>query len=213
MSAPFEKAGKKRATGSTACGKVQTGAAAFAGNLQEHIAMKRRGVVYYRQKMTHIKLDCTGQFGRDRRLKILVVDGQGGKMGGALIEQIKKSLPGHQVVAVGTNSIATSTMLKAGADAGATGENPVVVNAADADVIVGPLGIVIANSLLGEITPAMAAAIGSSPAHRVLLPVDKCSHTVVGVVSRPLSDYVRLAADEICRLTHSETAAENGGEV
>ncbi len=146
-------------------------------------------------------------------MKILVVDGQGGKMGGALVEQIKKSLPGHRVVAVGTNSIATSTMLKAGADAGATGENPVVVNAADADVIVGPLGIVIANSLLGEITPAMAAAIGSSPAHRVLLPVDKCSHTVVGVVSRPLSDYVRLAADEIRRLTYSETAAENGGEV
>lgn len=134
-------------------------------------------------------------------LKIVVIDGQGGKMGGALIEQIKRNLPQHQVVAVGTNSLATASMLKAGADAGATGENPVLVNARDADVIVGPIGIVIANSLLGEITPAMAVAIGDSPAHRILLPVDKCSHTVVGVANRSLGEYVQLAIDAISRLT------------
>lgn len=135
-------------------------------------------------------------------LKIVVIDGQGGKMGGALIEQIKRHLSQHRIVAVGTNSLATAAMLKAGADAGATGENPVLVNARDADVIVGPIGIVIANSLLGEITPAMAAAIGDSPAHRILLPVDKCSHTVVGVVDRSLGEYVQLAIDAISRLTN-----------
>lgn len=134
-------------------------------------------------------------------LKIVVIDGQGGKMGGALIEQIKRNLPQHRIVAVGTNSLATAAMLKAGADAGATGENPVLVNARDADVIVGPIGIVIPNSLLGEITPAMAAAIGDSPAHRILLPVDKCSHTVVGVANRSLGEYVQLAIDAISRLT------------
>ena len=86
-------------------------------------------------------------------MKILVIDGQGGKMGAALTDQIKKNMPDAEVVAVGTNSLATSAMLRAGADAAATGENPAVVNCTWADVIVGPIGIILANALWGEITP------------------------------------------------------------
>ena len=86
-------------------------------------------------------------------------------------------------------------MLKAGADAAATGENPVVVNARDADVICGPMGILTANALWGEITPAMAAAVSESPAQKILIPVNRCSVTVVGVLEQSLGDYVRLAVE------------------
>ena len=99
-------------------------------------------------------------------MKILVIDGQGGKMGAALTEQILKSVPQAELVAVGTNSMATAAMLRAGATAAATGENPVVVNSAWADVIVGPIGIIAANALLGEITPKMAAAVSESSAKK-----------------------------------------------
>ena len=92
-----------------------------------------------------------------------------------------------------TPSAATAAMLKAGADAAATGENPVVVNARDADVILGPMGILTANALWGEITPAMAAAVSESRAQKVLIPVNRCSVTVVGVAELPLGEYVRLA--------------------
>lgn len=94
--------------------------------------------------------------------KIVVIDGQGGRMGKTVVEQLKNTYPDLPLTAIGTNSIATSAMLKAGADLGATGENPVITACRDADLIIGPLGIVIADSLLGEITPAMSSAIGSS---------------------------------------------------
>ena len=96
-------------------------------------------------------------------MKIVVIDGQGGSLGKAITEKIK-SRYNCEIYAIGTNSIATSAMLKAGADCGATGENPVIVNSRDADVIIGPIGIIAANSLLGEITPKMAAAIAFSEA-------------------------------------------------
>ena len=92
--------------------------------------------------------------------KILIIDGQGGMLGKQLVEDVKKILPESEVIAVGTNIMATNSMLKAGADNGATGENAVVVCARTADIIVGPVGIAIADSLLGEITPQMAAAVG-----------------------------------------------------
>ena len=82
-------------------------------------------------------------------MKILVIDGQGGKIGKMLVENLKKNLPEYEIIAFGTNSIATATMLKAGADFGATGENPVIVNCIDADIIIGPLRIIISNALLG----------------------------------------------------------------
>lgn len=124
-------------------------------------------------------------------MKIIVIDGQGGKMGKSIIEQLKKSHPALELIAIGTNSIATAAMLKAGADYGATGENPAIVNSQDADVIIGPIGIVIANSLLGEITPAMAVSIGSSHAHKILIPVNRCNHHVVGCKQLSSGDYIR----------------------
>ena len=126
-------------------------------------------------------------------MTIMVMDGQGGRMGKSVVEQIRKRFPEDEILAIGTNSIATAAMLKAGADAAATGENPVVVNARDADVICGPMGILTANALWGEITPAMAAAVSESRAQKVLIPVNRCSVTVVGVAELPLGEYVRLA--------------------
>ena len=129
-------------------------------------------------------------------MKIVVIDGQGGKMGAALVERLKAEVAG-EIVAVGTNSIATAAMLRAGADAGATGENPVAVNCRDADFIVGPMGILVADALHGEITPRMARAVGASAARRVLLPVSRCNTVVAGVRELPLGEYVRLAVEEV----------------
>lgn len=126
-------------------------------------------------------------------MKILVIDGQGGRMGAALTEQIKKVLPEAELIAIGTNSTATAAMLRAGAEAAATGENPVVVNSLWADVIVGPIGIISANSLLGEITPKIAAAVSESHAKKILIPISRCSVSIVGVQDRTLTEYVREA--------------------
>jgi hypothetical protein len=130
-------------------------------------------------------------------LKIVIIDGQGGKMGKMLAEQLKLSLPEYKLYAIGTNGIATAAMLKAGADFGATGENPVVYNSADADIITGPMGIVVANSFHGELTPAMALAVSQSRAHKVLIPIDKCNISVVGTQDLPFSEYVRLAVQQV----------------
>lgn len=130
-------------------------------------------------------------------MKIVVIDGQGGRMGKTLIEQLKKQLPQAEIWAVGTNSIATAMMLKAGAQVGATGENPVLVAARDADIITGPVGIVIADALFGEVTPAMAAAVGQSRAQKVLLPVNRCANFVVGVADLTVSALVEEAVKTI----------------
>ena len=135
---------------------------------------------------------------------IVVIDGQGGKIGRMLVEQLKARLPQVPLIAIGTNSIATSTMLKAGADAGATGENPVIVNAKQADIIIGPLGIIIAYALLGEITPAMAQAVCQSKAQKVLLPVNKCHTTIVGLQDISLSEAVALAVAQVEQLIGRE---------
>lgn len=120
-------------------------------------------------------------------MKVVVIDGQSGRMGQVLIERIRAAGLPCRIIAVGTNAIATSAMLKAGADAGATGENPVLVNCRDADVIAGPIGILAADSLLGEITPAMAVAVGRSSAKKLLLPVNHCNNVVAGTQSMTLS--------------------------
>lgn len=130
-------------------------------------------------------------------MKIVIIDGQGGKMGRSVIEQLYTLYPDLELYAIGTNSIATSAMLKAGADYGATGENPAIVNSQDADIIIGPIGIVMANALLGEITPAMAAAIGSSPAYKILIPVNRCNHFIVGCQNNSLSDYISMVCQEV----------------
>lgn len=129
--------------------------------------------------------------------KIVIIDGQGGKIGSLLTGRLKKESGRYELYALGTNSIATAAMLKAGADFGATGENPVIVNCRDADMIVGPIGIVAADSLFGEITPAMAVAVGQSRAQKVLLPIDRCNHYVVGVQDLPIPELVEAAARHI----------------
>ncbi|WP_343210332.1 DUF3842 family protein [Anaerolentibacter hominis] len=131
--------------------------------------------------------------------KVIVIDGQGGKMGKAIVEELKKNVTGIEIYGIGTNSLATSAMLKAGAHYGATGENPIIVNSKDADIIVGPLGMVIANSLLGEITPAMAQAVGFCRAVKVLIPVNHChcNNVVAGVQDVPLGELIRLAVKQV----------------
>jgi hypothetical protein len=128
-------------------------------------------------------------------MNILVIDAQGGGIGKQLVSTIKKNMPKVSVTAVGTNAAATSAMIKAGAENAATGENAVVVNSKKADVIVGPIGIVIADALLGEITPLMAKAVAQSPAKRILIPINHCDNIVVGVddlsVGKLLQDVIK----------------------
>lgn len=131
-------------------------------------------------------------------MKIVVIDGQGGRMGSVFIEKWKqKNSQAAEVIAVGTNSTATSAMLKAGADGAATGENPVVVNAKDADYIVGPIGIIAADALLGEVTPVMAAAVARSRAKKVLIPVNACNYQVAGVKNCTMNELIEDAVRQI----------------
>lgn len=133
-------------------------------------------------------------------MKAVVIDGQGGRLGQMIVEAIcKEELP-LDLYAVGTNSIATSAMLKAGASQGATGENPVIVACRDADVIIGPIAIVSADSLLGEITPAMAVAIGQSRALKLLLPVSHCDNQVVGVKNLSMGEMVKETVSKLKEL-------------
>ena len=126
-------------------------------------------------------------------MKVLVIDGQGGGIGRQLVAAIRETCPGAEITAVGTNSLATSAMMKAGAPLAATGENAVLVGCRRADAIIGPLGIVIADALLGEITPAMAAAVGQSRAKRILIPVNHCDNLVAGVGAKPMGRLVQEA--------------------
>ena len=133
-------------------------------------------------------------------MKILVVDGQGGGVGRQLAVQIKQAFPDVQLMAVGTNTIATSAMMKGGADTAATGENAVLVAARKADVILGPLGIVVADSLGGEITPAMANAVAQSGAKRILLPFKHCDNVIVGVSDYALTGLIQQAIEELRKI-------------
>lgn len=130
-------------------------------------------------------------------MNILIIDGQGGMLGSQLVKEISSNFPSVKITAIGTNAVATASMLKAGATNGATGENPVVVGARKADVIIGPVGIVIADSLTGEITPKMAKAIGQADATRILIPMNKCENMVAGISNISTSD---LIADVILKL-------------
>lgn len=130
-------------------------------------------------------------------MKIVVVDGQGGRLGRLLVEGVKARLPQAQIYALGTNSLATAAMLKAGADLGATGENPVVRNVADADGVLGPVGVVVANAILGEVTPAMAEAVGSCRAKKFLIPMNSCGVVIAGAQELPLPAYVSQAVEAL----------------
>lgn len=114
-------------------------------------------------------------------MNVVIIDGQGGQLGAQLIKEIEKESFGVEITAIGTNTVATATMLKAGAKNAATGENPTVVACRNADVIIGPVGIVIADSLLGEVTPKMAVAVGQANADRILIPMNRCRNLIAGV--------------------------------
>ena len=137
-------------------------------------------------------------------MNVLVIDGQGGGLGRQLVAAISAACPEARLTAVGTNSLATSAMLKAGTARAATGENAVVVNCRTADIIVGPIGIVIADALLGEITPAMATAVCQSSATRVLIPVNHCENYIVGVPDQPIGSLVAAAVQKVKALCAGE---------
>ena len=140
--------------------------------------------------------------------RILVIDGQGGQMGSQIIKEIAGQLKNVQITAVGTNATAAANMLKAGAHQAATGENPVVVACRKADVIIGPIGIVIADSLLGEVTPKMAAAVGQADAVRILIPVNRCDNLVAGISGQSLSVLLQDAIGKLCRVLEEECLAK-----
>jgi hypothetical protein len=123
-------------------------------------------------------------------MNILIIDGQGGQMGAQLIKAIVSLSMDISITAVGTNATATAAMIKAGAKKAATGENPVIVACRKADVIIGPIGIVIADSMYGEITPAMALAVGQADAMRILIPVNKCDNMIAGFNNSTMSEMI-----------------------
>ena len=130
-------------------------------------------------------------------MNIVVIDSQGGGIGRQVVASLKSAFPDIRITAIGTNVQATSAMLKAGADQCATGENPVIVACRSADVIIGPIGIVIADSMVGEISPAMAKAIGQSRAKRILIPINHCDNIVVGVNDLSLSRLIHEVIERI----------------
>lgn len=130
-------------------------------------------------------------------MTILVIDAQGGGIGKQLVTSIKQNIQEAYVIAVGTNSAATTAMIKAGADEAATGENPVIVGCRKADIIVGPIGIVIADSLSGEITPKMAVAVAQSNAKRILIPFNHCDNIIAGISDCSTGTLVQKAIEEI----------------
>lgn len=139
-------------------------------------------------------------------MNILIIDGQSGRMGSQLIEGLRKAGlgPEHGITAIGTNALATGAMLKAGADLAATGENPVMVQCRKADIIAGPIGIVLADAMLGEITPGMAAAVGRSDAHRVLLPVNRCGTSIPGTANKTRAQLTEEAVRMILQLCENQ---------
>ncbi|MDL2234301.1 DUF3842 family protein, partial [Ruminococcaceae bacterium OttesenSCG-928-L11] len=141
-------------------------------------------------------------------MRIVIIDGQGGGIGRQLAELLKERGMADAITVVGTNAVATSNMMRAGIASGATGENAVAYNSRHADILAGPIGIMFPNAMLGEITPAMAAAIGESAAQKVLIPVSgmQSRHAhIVGLVHKPLTELLAEAADSIERLAASGT--------
>lgn len=131
-------------------------------------------------------------------MRIAVIDGQGGGIGKVIVEKLRKELSeSSQIIALGTNSAATVSMLRAGANEGATGENAIIHNASRVDIIIGVIGIIAANAMMGELTPEIARAISESPAKKVLIPLNRCNIEVAGVVNEPLPQLIDKAVEMI----------------
>lgn len=128
-------------------------------------------------------------------MKIVVIDGQGGGVGKSLVAALKARMPGQQVIALGTNVQATAAMLKAGADAGATGESAIRYQCKTADIILGVTGILHANAMMGEISPGIAAAVSLSEGQKILIPLERCGLMIAGVGKQPLDSLIRQAAE------------------
>jgi hypothetical protein len=129
-------------------------------------------------------------------MKILVIDGMGGGIGKLLIERLREARTNVEITAVGTNSVATAAMLKAGADNGATGENAVIYNSGQVEFIVGVVGIAFANSMHGEVSPAMAQAVSQSEAHKILIPMERSNVTLIGVSTAPILSYINEVVEK-----------------
>lgn len=138
-------------------------------------------------------------------MKILVIDGQGGGVGRSIVEQLRRNLTDVFILGAGTNALASNAMLKAGADAAATGENAVVFNAAHSDMIIGPMGIISANAMYGEITPAMAAAVSAAQVPVILIPASKCGVYVAGTAGKSLVEYIEDAVQTAYGLYSSKS--------
>lgn len=143
-------------------------------------------------------------------MKIMIMDGQGGGVGRSLVEALRARYPDAELIAVGTNATATANMMKGGTSIGATGENAVVYNSVRADVILGPIGIIMANAMLGEITPRMAEAVASSNAPILLIPMSRCNAQIMGVEERKLADNIREAVERVGQLAEPEAKAAKG---
>lgn len=130
-------------------------------------------------------------------MEILIIDAQGGGIGKQLIIEINKNFKDAHITAVGTNSVATTNMLKSGAKNAATGENAVVVGCRKADIIIGPVGIVIADSMYGEITPKMAVAVGQSNAKKLLIPMNHCNNIIVGVENKRMNEFISETINDL----------------
>ena len=132
-----------------------------------------------------------------RPRRVLVLDGQGGGIGAQLVRLLRPRLPEDcELLCLGTNVLATSAMLKAGGSQGATGENAIVYQAARAELILGPIGIIMANGILGEVSPTMAAAVSGSDAVKILIPSTTCGIHVAGTENCRLDEYLRRAIEQ-----------------
>jgi hypothetical protein len=130
-------------------------------------------------------------------MNILVIDGQGGGIGKAIIEQLKTTFPDALITAAGTNALATSAMMKSGANYAATGDNAIIYNCQFADIIIGPVGIIFANAMLGEVSCAIANAVACSKAKKILIPTNRCNINILGIEHKPLAKYIEEAVDEV----------------
>ncbi|WP_051276156.1 DUF3842 family protein [Desulfovirgula thermocuniculi] len=148
-------------------------------------------------------------------MRVAVIDGQGGGIGRVIVEKLRKAIPKEdvEIIALGTNSIASMAMLKAGADEAATGENAIVWNAPRVDVILGTVAVLVAHSMLGEFTPAMAEAVAKSPAKKILLHLNRSNVEVVGVIDEPLPHLIDLMVEKVKSLAADKVEIASPSEV